>query len=98
MRSQGGEERSENTLRADGNEHPVAHGYSLMSWWLDRNSLQTTVTKGGRLISRVIYRVSEDGKNLTVLATADAHSGYPVVTRSILFERLEQPGTSGKRR
>lgn len=98
VRSQGSEERSENRLRADGNEHPVEHGYSLMSWWLDENSLQATVTKGGRLVSRVIYRLSDDGRNLLVLATADAHDGYPAVTRSILFEPCEQPGTARRRR
>jgi hypothetical protein len=96
VRSAGAEQQSESTLRVDGEEHAVAHGYSVMSWWLDDNSVQATVTNRGRLVSRVIYRVSDDGGSLTVLATADAHNGYPAVTRATVFER-RVPRISGRR-
>ena len=66
----GREQRTENTLRADGREYPQAHGYAVMARWVDAHTLEAVGKKDGRLEGRVTYALSPDRKTLT-LSTAE---------------------------
>ncbi|HKQ72268.1 MAG TPA: hypothetical protein VJ810_00975 [Blastocatellia bacterium] len=64
----GKEEQHENTLYADGEEHPSEYGgYLLVSRWLGSHALEPIVKKNGRVEGRVTYEVSADSATLTIL-------------------------------
>ena len=62
------EERHVNVIRADGTEHPSAHGngYLLMARWHGPHVLETLGTKNGEVIGRGVYEVAADGTTLTI--------------------------------
>jgi hypothetical protein len=64
----GREERRQNTLYADGKEHPSEYGgYLLVARWLGPHALEAAVKKDGQVEGRVTYRVSADSATLTIL-------------------------------
>ena len=64
----GREEKTTNTLQADGKDHPQQHGYVVTARWLGSRVLEAVVTKKGQPEGRVTYAVSPDGQILTVSA------------------------------
>jgi hypothetical protein len=63
----GHEERGENTIQVDGNEHGSNNpGYALVARWLGSHRLETVATKDGQVVGRGTYEVSPDGKTLTI--------------------------------
>jgi hypothetical protein len=64
----GREEQRQNTLYADGKEHPSEYGgYLLVARWLGSHALEAAVKKDGQVEGRVTYRVSADSATLTIL-------------------------------
>lgn len=61
----GREERTTNTLHADGAENPQKYGYVVTARWLDSRVLEAAVTRNGQAEGRVTYEVSPDSKTLT---------------------------------
>jgi hypothetical protein len=70
VKDSGQEEHGENTIRADGNEHPSEHGngYALTARWRGSHVLETVATKDGQVAGWGTYEVSADGKTLTISA------------------------------
>jgi hypothetical protein len=66
----GRQQRTVNTIHADGREHAFPHGYALTSRWLSSHALEAVGKKDGHVEGRVRYEVSGDGSSLT-LTTAD---------------------------
>jgi hypothetical protein len=64
----GREERTTNTLQADGKEYPHQHGYVVTTRWLGARVLEAVVTKNGQPEGRVTYEVSPDRTMLTLSA------------------------------
>jgi len=64
----GHEERTTNTLQADGREYPHTHGYVVTARWLGSRVFEAVVTKNGQPEGRVTYEVSRDRKILTLAA------------------------------
>ena len=58
--------RGRYTFQADGVEYPQTHGISLKAWWRDDRTLDTRAVQDGRVVGRGTYRVSEDGRTLTI--------------------------------
>ena len=83
----GREARGVNTIHADGQSHPSAHGYALTARWRDSHALETVVTKDQLEVSRLTYEVSRDGGTLTLRGMAAAHEGYPAVDELTVFTR-----------
>ena len=84
----GREARGINTIRANGEEHAVEHGYVLTTRWRGARVLETTVKKNGQQVSRVTYEVSSDGQNLTIAGSSAAHDGYPATEHFSVFDRV----------
>jgi hypothetical protein len=64
----GKQEQRQNTLQADGKEHPSEYGgYLLVARWLGSHALEAVVKKNGRVEGRVTYEVSADSATLTIL-------------------------------
>jgi len=64
----GREERRQNTLCADGKEHPSEYGgYLLVARWIGSHALEAAVKKDGQVEGRVTYEVSADSATLTIL-------------------------------
>jgi hypothetical protein len=86
----GREERRVNTIRVDGGEHPSEHGngYTLIASWCGSHAFETVAMKEGETVGKGTYRVSDDGKTLTV-------EGDEL---SIVFDRIstELPGSSDR--
>jgi len=63
----GMEETGTTTFHPDGKGHPIegAPGVVEVSRWVDARTLETIVTKDGKVIGQSIYGVSSDGKTLT---------------------------------
>jgi len=63
----GVEETGTTTFHPDGKEHPIegAPGVVEVSRWVDTRTLETIVTKDGKVIGQSIYAVSSDWKTLT---------------------------------
>ena len=66
----GREQRTENTVRADGKEYAQPHGYAVVARWIDTRVLEAVGKKDGRIEGIVRYEVSGDGGTLT-LSTND---------------------------
>ena len=59
-------EHDEHTIVADGQEHPVGSGYSLMAAWRNEHVLETLGRKDGEVIGRGRYEVADDGRTMTI--------------------------------
>lgn len=79
--------KKQNTIRADGREHPADHGYVLLATWSAARILEVVVKKGGDQMSRVMYEVSADRTTLLLSAASSAHGGYPATERVRVFDR-----------
>lgn len=64
----GREEHSQNTILADGTEHPAENrnGYVVLARWRGSRVLEAVVKKDGQVEGLVTYEVSDDGKTLTL--------------------------------
>ena len=64
----GREERRVNTIHVDGCEHPSEHGngYTLLASWRGSHTFKIIARKDGQTVGSGTYRVSDDGKTLTV--------------------------------
>lgn len=64
----GHENQGQNTILADGNEHPSenGNGYILKANWRGAQILETVATKGGEVVGWGTYAVSDDGQTLTI--------------------------------
>jgi hypothetical protein len=66
----GREERTTNTLQADGKEYRHERGYVVTASWRGSRVLEAVVTKNGQTEGQVTYEVSPDRKILTLSAGA----------------------------
>ena len=66
VEASGAERGGEHTLLADGVAHPRGSGYALTAAWREARVLETVATRGGAVVGRGTYAVSEDGRTLTV--------------------------------
>jgi len=57
--------RGRNTVEADGVERDGRNGYAIRAT-LGPRLLETVATKGGQVIGRSTYAVSDDGRTLTI--------------------------------
>lgn len=64
----GHEERTSNTLQADGKEHQTGRGdkHTLLARWIGSHVIEAVVSKDGQVEGRVRYEVSADGSSLTI--------------------------------
>ena len=58
--------RGVNTLRVDGIQRPMDHGFAMLVAWHGPSCLEAIVTRDREPVSRVRYQVSEDGTTLTI--------------------------------
>jgi hypothetical protein len=66
----GREQRTINTLQADGKEYSQPHGYAIAARWSGPRVLEAVGSKDGRVEGSVRYEVSADGNTL-MLSTND---------------------------
>jgi hypothetical protein len=60
--------RGNNTIVADGAEHPTPNGFVVTAAWRGAHALETVATKNGEVVGRGEYTVSADGRHLTISA------------------------------
>jgi hypothetical protein len=83
----GKEQRSKNTLQADGLEHASDYGYGIKATWLSPNVLETVVTKDREVVGMVRYEVSTDSRTLTLEAESRNHNQYPATSQRAVLVR-----------
>ena len=66
----GRRERTVNTIRVDGREHPspAGNGYSLLARWRASRALEAVAWKDGQVVGTTTYDVAADGQTLTITA------------------------------
>ena len=65
--SSGKRESGAQTLIVDGEERPAPNGdYVIVARWLGPRAIETTATRGGRVVGQGTYEVSADGGTLVI--------------------------------
>jgi hypothetical protein len=80
VEASGKTQQGKQTLRVDGNAHPIgASGYAIRARWLGANVLETLATKDGQPAGAGRYEVSDDGA--TMIVTDEARDQRLVLER-----------------